>query len=496
VEPAFLTDPLVKRWHSKLLKKAKATARLYGEFLNTYWNRVLQPRGLRSFQSWLDEVKAEQKSDETEIRRRWGSDLEEFVTTYISSTTNKGYTFKSRKVFVTGVKSFLYFHLGKRGFEPYEFDLQTTEERLAAEKEKDETKPISVEEYKRLVIGAETLRDKTILLTQAVGLGTAEWLQFANEWGKYAQQIRAKTIPLVVSVVRQKTGRPYRVWLWDDAVDHLNLLLAQREQEVGRLLTEKDPLFVSHKSIPGGTQPVAITSHRVQRMVRNLAEDLGLEPRQRGKIIYRIRPAELGRDFFKTLCENNEVSDNISEYCLGHKIDLLEYNKFQRTQEGQERILKQLSKLRPRLNVVSERGREVEPANSYLDEAAYFIALFRLKDASKVSEVKTMIVEEVFNKHSEAYENRRKEWLATKQAQAMDPIEVVSRMSRDELLPSVVNVMTKLEEKTTPSKEYEWKAVDINNPEELQKFYDDGWEYAGGFNSHGVSLKRLKHTPS
>jgi len=491
VEPAFLKDPVVKRWHAKLLRKAKATARLYAEFLGTYWNRVLQPRGLGTFQAWLDEVKVEQKSDETEIRRRWGSDLEEFVTTYVSPTTNKGYTFKSRKVFVTAIRSFLYFHLGKRGFEPYEFDLQTTEERLAAEKEKDETKPISVEEYKRLVIGAETLRDKTILLTQAVGLGTAEWLQFAKEWGKYAQQIRAKTIPLVVSVVRQKTGRPYRVWIWDDGVDHLNLLLAQREQELGRQLTEKDSLFVSHKSIPGGTQPVPITSHRVQRMIRNLAEDLGLEPRQRGKIIYRIRPHEIGRDFFKTLAENSEVPDNISEYCMGHKMDPLEYNKFQRTREGEERILKQLSKLRPSLNVVSERGREVEPANSYLDEAAYFIALFRLKNASKVGEVKTMIIEEVFSKHSDAYEVRRKEWMATKQAQTMDPIEVVSRMSRDELLPSVVNVMTKLEGAETKL-EYEWKAIDVNTPEELQKYYDEGWEYAGGFNSHGVSLKRLK----
>ncbi len=62
MEPAFLSDPLVKRWHSKLLKKARATARLYGEFLNTYWNRVLQSRGLGSFEAWLDEVKGSRRA--------------------------------------------------------------------------------------------------------------------------------------------------------------------------------------------------------------------------------------------------------------------------------------------------------------------------------------------------------------------------------------------------------------------------------------------------
>lgn len=64
-EAQFISDPLVIRWQSKLLKKAKSTARVYGEFLFTYFDRVLRPRGL-TLSGWLDELKTEAKSDDTD----------------------------------------------------------------------------------------------------------------------------------------------------------------------------------------------------------------------------------------------------------------------------------------------------------------------------------------------------------------------------------------------------------------------------------------------
>ena len=100
-----------------------------------------------------------------------------------------------------------------------------------------------------------------------------------------------------MSIVRPKTARHYKAWLWDDAVEHLQLLLQARESEIGRALTLNDQLFVN---AAGGR----LTNHRVQHTIRTLAADLGLEPREHGKILYRIRPHELGRDFFRTLCEN------------------------------------------------------------------------------------------------------------------------------------------------------------------------------------------------
>src|SRR5207249_3054989 len=104
----------------------------------------------------------------------------------------------SRKLFVTGIKNFLGFHLGERALERYKFDLETSEQATQRQKENEDTKPISVEEFKRLVSEARSTRDRAILLTLANGLGTGEWLQFAHEWYKYADAIRAKKSPIIV----------------------------------------------------------------------------------------------------------------------------------------------------------------------------------------------------------------------------------------------------------------------------------------------------------
>ncbi len=179
-EAQFVSDPLVIRWQSKLLKKSKSTARVYGEFLFTYWSKALKPRGL-TLSGWLEELQRESEAKDNTVRTRWGTDLEEFVTTYVSESTKKGYAFKSRRLFVTALRNFLGFHLGQRGYEPYKFDLETSEEAVARKKEREDTKPISVEEFKRLVLSVKnnSVRDKAILLTLANGLGPGEWLQFS-----------------------------------------------------------------------------------------------------------------------------------------------------------------------------------------------------------------------------------------------------------------------------------------------------------------------------
>ena len=182
------------------------------------------------------------------------------------------------------------------------------------------------------------------------------------------RQSGEKQVPIVVSIVRPKTARHYKAWLWDDAVEHLQLLLQSREAETGRPLTPSDQLFVNAS---GGR----LTSHRVQHMIRSLAADLGLEPREHGKILYRIRPHELGRDFFRTLCENADVPSIVAEYCLGHKIDPLEYNKFQNTPEGQHRIEFALKQVRPFVNAVSGRGLKLLHAGSYFDQSSEMLAI-------------------------------------------------------------------------------------------------------------------------
>ncbi len=75
------------------------------------------------------------------------------------------------------------------------------------------------------------------------------------------------------------------------------------------------------------------------------------------KVSYRIRPHEIGKDFFRTQLTLARVDGDVSEYLVGYKVDSNAYNKFHKTKEGQELIAKEAAKLRPLLNIRTGKGR-------------------------------------------------------------------------------------------------------------------------------------------
>src|SRR5207249_6418971 len=335
------SNPKVKTWFDKKALGSKNTASVYGSSLFRYWRDVLSSR-FGTVDKWIDSIKGQQKSDEVEVQRQWGSDLQGYI-----HTTNlmEG----SRFVLVQAVKSFLKEYLN---IADYSFTIVTKDQHLAEKKHQQEQNPLSLEEIRTLVNDAST-RDRAIILTQvSAGLGVGEFLQFAREWKKYVNAIREKKVPIKIDIVRPKTGVDYHTYLWDDAVQAVHDLLMERARQWG---PNPDYLFVNQFGKP-------IVEDDIQTAVRNLADRTGLEP-TRGpgtphlgsKPVYRIRPHNF-RDYFKTACENSEVPDTISEFCLGHEIDELGYNQFQKTDEGKERIVKALGKVRPKLNILTQRG--------------------------------------------------------------------------------------------------------------------------------------------
>src|SRR5436309_15248476 len=305
----FKANPLVKEWIETLT--SESAKELYSQFLYTYFNHSVKVRGF-TIKAWVEEVGNQRTSMNAKDRRAWATELSSFLNTYISPVTSKPYAGKTRKTINTAIKSFLVFHAGdlegKVGKQP-------ADQSYADAKRKEELTPISIDEFKKLVFQATNTRDRAMLLSLAVGLGTGEWVEFADESWKYTEAIRAKTVPLRVNIVRpKKPEEAYFVLMWDDAIDSLNLLLEKRERDLGHPLKKGDYLFVNKA---GGR----VIEHRVQRTVRELAEASGVEARELGRIIYRIRPAEIGRDFFRTLCEHAEVPTTIAEFSLGHKIE-------------------------------------------------------------------------------------------------------------------------------------------------------------------------------
>jgi site-specific recombinase XerD len=387
----FKADPLVAEWVGTLT--SQSAKELYPQFLYTYFTTHVKGRGY-TLKTWVDEIGSQQTSANFKDRRAWATELQGWVNNHITQT-GKLYTSKSRKVIVTAIKSFLQFQLGELEGRD---SIKTTssEQRLIEAKQKDEMAPISVQEFKKLVNEATTKRDRAMLLSLACGMGVGEWVQFAREWWKYADQIRAKNSPLRVNVIRPKTASVYFVLMWDDAVEALSVLLEDREHEVGRPLKKGDELFVNQVGGP-------LIDSRVQRTIRELAVKSGIEAREKGRIVYRIRPHEIGRDFFRTLAENAEIPTTVAEFSIGHlkKIDPLEYNRFYRTPEGQARIENYLGRLRPLLNVVSGKGIEAEGPSTR--ECCRLAATLAIQLHISEEEAHSQMLHSLYQNHKELF---------------------------------------------------------------------------------------------
>jgi len=194
---------------------------------------------------------------------------------------------------------------------------------------------------------------KAVFLTQLNGaMGVSELLYFNRKAYKYFDKIRARQIPLKVSLIRRKMinrgGEPYWGLLWDDAVDALSNYLREREKNLGRPLAEKEPLFINQNK-------KALTDEDIQWQMRRLRDRTGLERNVPGKKLYRFHSHEL-RDTFKTWCENKKIRNSISEFLLGHEVDANSYNKFSRTLEGEQNIREEMGLVRSELNVLTGRG--------------------------------------------------------------------------------------------------------------------------------------------
>ena len=266
------------------------------------------------------------------------------------------------------IENYLTFCLGDRLETSYTFDYGTKTERLLEQRAKEDTAPLSREEISKLYLQAKNERDRAIISTLMCGFGISEWLQFTHEWSKYADDIRNGKVPIRVVVTRQKTGITYACYLWDDAVSDLKELLGKRERDLGRPLGN-DPLFVNQSQRPIQDQDVAKT-------IRRLADRSGVEPREKGKVSYRARAHEIGRDFFKTHAQLAGIREIVSEYLLGHKVDPLEYGKFHKTDEGKTMIQSEASKLRPELNIRTGKGQSQSEDDAELELLGKYAKVF------------------------------------------------------------------------------------------------------------------------
>jgi site-specific recombinase XerD len=343
------------------------TARLYLYQLNIYWKRNLH-NTYATIDDYVSQVRKEQESSDINQRRKWASDLEAFVNAYVSTHTGRPLVEGSKNVLVASVTNYLKHCLGDR-LESYSFTLGSKMERMAELRAKENVSPVEIDEIKALYKEAKGKRDRAILSTLlSGGCGVSEWIQFNDEWFHYVNDIRQNKVPIKINVTRPKTMQSYTHFLWDDAVEDTKDLLEERERDLGRPLGKDDPLFTNQS----GT---AIQARNVQKTIRALAHRSGAEVKDRAKLSYRIRPHEIGKDFFRTQLAIARVDNDVAEYLSGHVVDANKYNKFHKTKEGQELIEKEASKLRPLVNIRTGKGQPQTEVEAELQAAERTVKL-------------------------------------------------------------------------------------------------------------------------
>ena len=391
---SLLAFPTVAEWHKQVARRRLGTANLYLQSLFTYWSNSIKSRGFKTVDQYVQEVKDQQRSDDVRIRRQWATDLLNWFDTYVSPRTKRPLTTDTRNVFVAAVKGFLAYHLGDIQ-EPSKWVLSTDEQAQAEQLAKEEALPLSLDEIRKLYSQCRTTRDRAIFLTMLNGFGISEFLQFSENWHKYHDAIKNKLVPVKVLIQRKKTGKIFNAYLWDDDADLLAELLEERRRELGRDLGPKDPLFVNKYGKP-------IADQVIFDLIRELADRSGVEPYEKGKVSFRVRPHEVGRDTFKTQCALARIPDDVSEYLLGHTIDPLDYNKFHKTPEGQRIIEQEVSKIRPILNIVSGRGNQIE---SSLRECCMMAANLAVQLKISDEEAHKRILNSCLKNHKDLYNN-------------------------------------------------------------------------------------------
>jgi site-specific recombinase XerD len=476
-----------------LAKRAKATGKNYSRLLYLYWTRNPRFRGFKSTAQWLDEVREQQDSPDIIVRRAWGKELEAFNLSYKGKAGN--FASKSQNNLRATVLSYFKFHIGEP--EDYSFTLGTEDQLKEEARQREAETPPTREELKALYNQCRTNRDRALLLSLIHGFGLSEWLDFANSWYQYRGDIEAGTVPLKVTMpFRSKTLRKSKVdsytYLWDDSVEALKELLHERKRELGRDLTKSDNLFQTDQRQP-------LNDNRIEILFRHLAERSGLFT-QIGRL-HRLRPHKIGRTFFTTEAVNAGVDPAIREFVLMHKTDQFggAYNKFHQTVKGQELIRRELLKLRPVLNLKSDKGTEISKEN-YFEQTIETLAISKGKDPQEVKSAILAILARGgdFQKlyaQMETEARMRMPPMSTihPMVKILEPEKVAAHMTPEQIRPAVMAWVKSLEA-PGPANSPD-QVVDVDSGE-LDTYLKLGWRFVSIVNAKKAVVRwESKQTP-
>ena len=171
---------------------------------------------------------------------------------------------------------------------------------------------VASNQVKILVDHARTPRDRAIILTLFQGgmdVSTLCNLKF----GEISEGLKNNENPLKLELFRTKTGTEYYTFLGKDAINHIQVYLADMKSR-GRRFRYDTPLFVKERGSAG------LTTNLVQNMMRTVALKSGLiDKENNGNAFNPLGPHAL-RESFGSIMINSGVPDTIVDFWLGHTL--------------------------------------------------------------------------------------------------------------------------------------------------------------------------------
>ncbi len=328
----FLKEKEVVAWLSEI--STEGTRDTYSSALCRYWTEDVSKR-FPTLKDWVEAVKAQRKSDDMQTRKTWAIDLIRYMKGSVTKLTHRSMSTDYKSITAAAVKSFLR-ALADEELN-YDFKLRETDEEIDSE-----NKPaMTIEEVRKLYEAAQKTRDKALLLVAINGVAPAEMVQFTQTWKKWwPKDITQLKAPFKISLVRHKVHFPYHVTLWQDAVEALKALYAERVQKTGGSV---DHLFVMDNGKP-------FTRSAYDFLWERLRERAGLYQPTVAYEAQRVH-AHGVRHFLETQAKLHRVAKDVVEFSIGHKGEQYGYDKSHLEEQWCGIVEKELRKMTDVLNL-------------------------------------------------------------------------------------------------------------------------------------------------
>jgi len=223
------------------------------------------------------------------------------------------YRLNSKKGAYTALRSFFAHNRAPLPRDPYTLRSETP----------DAVGTLTIGEVRDIAISAKPMYRAVILSMFESGLdlqGFQHWN--LNGWEELEDALRGKPEVIKIRLPFRKMNRnPFYTFIGGDAIEAIRKYIPTRPTDVKR-----QAIFYTQYKTP--LSPVTLQQYWLERL-----DNLGLIVRKSGRGRRYGKNLHEMRDVFRSQWEKSPAKASVAEFCMGHKIDPLGYNKAHRDED-------------------------------------------------------------------------------------------------------------------------------------------------------------------